>query len=96
MQEGSRHTGTAGTATPHPGRPTVPALPTPAAGSEEDGAAARALFAAPDWRPLARPLFRCVQTAVLSHCKSRAATAGGGAGGKKERDPAEGMTQVGG
>lgn len=41
------------------------------------------------------PARRAVQTVVLSHCKGRAAVAGGGAGAKKEKDLTEAMTQVG-
>ncbi|EFN56539.1 hypothetical protein CHLNCDRAFT_144181 [Chlorella variabilis] len=64
------------------------------AGSEADAAAVRRLFAVPDWQQLSRPLFRAVQTVVLSHCKSRAAGGAAGAGAKKEKDPTEAMTQA--
>lgn len=80
-----------------PSHALPPACHTPpplrAAGSEADAAAACALFAVPDCQTLAAPVFRAAQTAVLSNCKSRAVV-GGGAGGKKEKDPAEAMTQV--
>lgn len=51
----------------------------------------------PDWHQLARPLFRAVQTVVLSHCKQRPA-GGVGGGNKKEKEEKEqeAMTQVGG
>ncbi|KAL4443971.1 hypothetical protein ABPG75_011708 [Micractinium tetrahymenae] len=69
------------------------AIATGTAGSEEDGAAVRRLFAVPEWQQLVRPLLRAVQTVILSHCKGRVAVAGA-AGPKKEKDLTEAMTQA--
>jgi Fanconi anemia group I protein len=61
--------------------------------SKASSETARALFGVPNWQDLAGPLFRAAQMTVLA-CARQHAPCAAGAGGKKEKDPTEGLMQA--